>query len=279
MTDPRSEIDAYGVVGNPVSHSLSPKIHKLFAAQSDQPISYEALEIKIDEFASSLARLQQQNYLGLNVTVPFKQQAWQLCNQRTSRAELAGAVNTLLLSPNGGLTGDNTDGIGLVRDLVKNRQVPIKDQKILILGAGGAVRGILAPILAENPNQVIIANRTVEKAQTLADDFGNLGEISVSAYTKIEPIKFDLVINGTAAGLSNELPPIPEEVLSMNTICYDLMYNIQANTTFVDWALKQGVTKAFDGLGMLIEQAAESFRLWRGVNVDTQAVARSLRNA
>lgn len=272
-------VDAYAVIGNPVAHSLSPQIHRSFAAQTGQSISYEAIEIAEDELEPSLHELRRRGYRGLNVTVPFKERVWQLCDERSPRAVDAGAVNTLIFMPDGKLAGDNTDGVGLTRDLIDNLRVLLQHRKILVLGAGGAVRGVLGPILAHNPGLLTIANRTVDRAEQLAADFRNLGETQVSAYSELGRIKYDLIINGTSAGLNNEVPPIPDGVLGVNSICYDMIYSRSGKTAFVDWALSRGAVRAFDGLGMLVEQAAESFRIWRGVQADTAEVIQSLRTA
>jgi shikimate dehydrogenase len=272
-------IDAYAVIGNPVAHSLSPQIHRSFAAQTGESISYEAIEVAEDALESSLADLRERGYRGLNVTVPFKERVWQLCDERSPRAVNAGAVNTLIFMPDGKLAGDNTDGVGLTRDLVDNLGVLLQHRKVLVLGAGGAVRGVIGPIFAHGPELLSIANRTVDKAERLAEDFQNLGEIQVSAYNELGKIKFDLIINGTSAGLSNQVPPIPDGALGVNSICYDMLYSRSGKTAFVDWAQSRGAARAFDGLGMLVEQAAESFRIWRGVQASTAEVIQSLRTA
>ena len=272
-----ANIDRYALVGNPITHSLSPQIHRLFAEQTKQPISYEAIELSLDDFPAQIRTLQQQGLKGVNVTVPFKQQAWEICQQTSPRAEQAGAVNTLVFMENGEISGDNTDGEGLIRDLTCNHNTPIAQRKILILGAGGAVRGVLAPLLALEPENITITNRTLEKAEKLALDFNTVGQISVCSYEGLGAEKFDLIINATAAGLSNQIPPIREDVLGSKTICYDMMYNLNGNTAFVEWALSRGVTSAIDGLGMLVEQAAEAFYIWRGVHVSTAGVVDHLR--
>ena len=277
MAENAPGIDNYAVIGNPVAHSLSPRIHQIFAEQSGQTIGYEAINTPIKALEAVLYALQQQGFRGLNVTVPFKQRVWELCDERSPRADDAKAVNTIIFLPNGDLAGDNTDGVGLSRDLINNLRILLKHRKVLILGAGGAVRGILGPILAHSPRLLTIANRTLEKAQTLAEDFRNLGEIQVSAYNDLGRDNYDLIINGTSAGLGHEVPPIPDGVLGVNSVCYDMMYNTSGRTAFVDWALSRGAVAAYDGLGMLVEQAAESFRIWRGVQVDTAKVIRSLR--
>jgi len=270
-------IDRYAVVGNPITHSLSPQIHRLFADQTQQSMSYEAIELSLDDFPAQIRELQQQGLRGANVTVPFKQQAWEICQQTSPRAELAGAVNTLVFMDGGEISGDNTDGAGLTRDLIYNHNTPVAQQKILIMGAGGATRGVLSPLLALDPDSITIVNRTLDKAEKLALDFNPVGQISVCSYDSLGAEKFDLIINATAAGLSNQVPPICEEVLSSNSICYDMMYNLNGPTAFVEWAQSRGAASAIDGLGMLIEQAAESFYIWRGVRVSTAEVIKNLR--
>jgi len=272
-----ANIDRYALVGNPITHSLSPRIHSLFAEQSKQPISYEAIELSLDDFPAQIRALQQQGLKGVNVTVPFKQQAWEICQQTSPRAEQARAVNTLVFKDNGEIFGDNTDGAGLIRDLTHNHNTPITQRKILILGAGGAVRGVLAPLLALGPENITIANRTLEKAEKLALDFSPVGQINTCSYNGLGAEKFDLIINATAAGLSGQIPPIGKEALDNNSICYDMMYNLDGPTAFVAWAKKHGVRSAIEGLGMLVEQAAESFYLWRGVQVSTAQVISHLR--
>ena len=277
MTKGAISIDRYALVGNPITHSLSPRIHRLFAEQTKQPISYEAIELSLDDFPAQIRELQQQGLKGLNVTVPFKQQAWEICQHTSSRGEQAGAVNTLVFMDNGDISGDNTDGAGLIRDLVCNHDTAIAQRKILILGAGGAARGALGPLLALQPESITIANRTLERAEKLALDFIPVGQINPCSYDDLGPEKFDLIINATAAGLSGQVPPIPEEVFDSNSICYDMMYNLDAPTAFVTWAKNHGVTTAIDGLGMLVEQAAESFYIWRDLRVSTTEVISNLR--
>lgn len=272
-----ASIPRFAVVGNPISHSISPGIHQAFSEQVKIPLQYHAIEIARDDFENGIQDLQQQGYSGLNVTVPFKQEAWALCHRRSPRAEDSGAVNTLIFQDDGEIAGDNTDGVGLTRDLVNNHHALINHRKILLLGAGGAVRGVLPALLALSPEELTIANRTMEKAEQLADDFRNHGEVTPCAYEDLGRDKFDLIINGTSAGLNNEVPPIPVEVLGVNSICYDMMYNLNSDTAFVEWAQNSGASRALDGLGMLVEQAAESFFIWHGVRVDSKTIIDSLR--
>lgn len=269
--------ELYAVLGNPVSHSLSPRIHTHFAEQTAQPIQYQAIEVPLDGFNQQLFEMQNKGYKGANITVPFKQQAWDICDQLSTRARDAGAVNTLTFLEGGEIAGDNTDGVGLVRDLRQNLKLLMRERRILILGAGGAVRGVLGPILEQQPKKLTIANRSLDKAEALVNIFTNNGSIDVSAYDDLGNEQYDLIINGTAAGLDNQVPPIPETVLGVNSVCYDMMYNLQQDTAFVSWAMDHGAVDAYDGLGMLIEQAAESFQIWRGISVETRELMESLR--
>ncbi len=267
----------YAVVGNPVAHSQSPRIHAEFARQTGQALSYEAIELPRDGFETGVRDLQRRGYAGLNVTVPFKQDAWRICERLSERAELAGAVNTLVLERDGSISGDNTDGVGLSRDLRVNLGLEIKQRRLLILGAGGAVRGVLGPLLGLEPESLTIANRTPEKAETLARDFADLGRVDARAFDQLGQRPYDLIINGTAAGLSGEVPPIAADLVGAETCCYDMMYRLDAPTAFVAWAQAQGAARACDGLGMLVEQAAAAFALWRGVEPDGASVIQLLR--
>lgn len=266
------KLDHYAVMGNPIAHSKSPIIHAAFAKQTGQDIQYDAL--LVTDFAESVSEFKKNGGKGLNITVPFKEQAWALVDMRSKRAEKAEAVNTIYFDEQGHLIGDNTDGIGLVRDLTINHNGKIAGQRVLILGAGGAVRGVLELILAEAPAQCVIANRTVSKAEQLAQLFDN--NIIASSYEGLKNQSFDLVINGTSASLQGTLPPLPDGLLAEAAWCYDMMYAKTA-TLFMQWAQQQGAVKVLDGLGMLVEQAAESFYLWRGVKPDTQPVIKQLQ--
>lgn len=272
------DVDRYAVVGNPVAHSLSPRIHRHFAEQTGQRLEYDAIEIAPEAFAARIAELVQQGFKGLNVTVPFKQEAWKLCGERSPRAQQAGAVNTISCAADGELAGDNTDGVGLVRDLTRNLQIPLKDRRLLLLGAGGAVRGVLGPLLAEGPGGLVLSNRTLARAEVLANDFARSGDIEVRAYDDLDGETFDLVINGTAAGLEAKVPPLPASTIGADTLCYDMMYNRSAPTAFVQWARDHGAAAAHDGLGMLVEQAAEAFLVWRKLRPETTELIRSLRS-
>lgn len=273
-----SSVDRYAVIGNPVSHSLSPRIHQAFAEQCGQTVSYSAIEIAVEKFESDFLELLQQGLKGINVTLPFKERIWSYCDQRSQRAELAAAVNTLSFKENGEIVGDNTDGAGLIRDLTRNLGVLIAHRKILILGAGGAVRGVLEPLLKLEPESLTVVNRTVERAEKLTSDFDRIGEVRSCGYDQLNHQQFDVIINGTAAGLQNTVPPVPQSVLGTNSVCYDMMYNINGRTAFSEWAFQFGASRVFDGLGMLVEQAAESFSIWRGVRPKTDAIIASLRD-
>ena len=267
--------DRYAVMGNPIAHSKSPRIHALFAAQTGQDLVYEALLAPAGGFAASADAFRAAGGRGLNVTVPFKQDAYVWAERLSTRAERAGAVNTLVLGPGGSL-GDNTDGAGLVRDLEANLGCAISGRRVLLLGAGGAARGVLAPLLAAGPAAVTIANRTPDKAAELALRFGDLGLCYGRSYDELAGERFDLLINATAAGLSGEVPPLPEGLLADAAWCYDMMYGDEP-TAFVRWARAHGAAHAADGLGMLVEQAAEAFLIWRGVRPDTAPVLAALR--
>jgi shikimate dehydrogenase len=265
------KIDNYAVFGNPIEHSKSPLIHNLFAKQTEEKLIYKAKLVAHNNFKNTVIDFYNAGGKGLNITVPFKQEAWQLVNQLQPRAKLAGAVNTIWFNKQGDIIGDNTDGIGLVRDLINNHQQTIYHKKVLILGAGGAVRGVLTPILAEKPINLTIANRTVSKAEELVNLFSKANNLSYSSYAELELQKFDIIINGTSSSLQGQLPPLPNNILADNAIVYDMMYANQP-TIFMKWGKNQGAKFAIDGLGMLIEQAAEAFFIWRGVRPNTKVV-------
>ena len=274
--------DLYAVMGNPINHSKSPQIHTAFAEQTEQDLVYSAIQVPLDSFVAEVDSFFK-NGRGLNITVPFKEQAWQYADSYSSRALRAGAVNTLIKKEDGTVHADNTDGVGMVRDIMVNNQTPMKNKRILVLGAGGAVRGILEPVLEEKPAQLVIANRTVEKAQALAEDFQGISDVTelsgcgfsdLAELCKILP--FDLIINGTSASLTGDLPPLPDSVIGPETVCYDMMYGAQV-TVFNQWATGLNAAKTIDGLGMLVEQAAESFTLWREVRPETEQVIAGIR--
>jgi shikimate dehydrogenase len=267
--------DQYVVFGNPIGHSKSPLIHRLFAEQTGQALEYTTSLAPLDDF-TAFAKTFFQSGRGANVTVPFKEQAFQLADSLTERAQRAGAVNTLIKQADGSLRGDNTDGAGLVRDLMVNYGVTLKGKRILVLGAGGAVRGALEPLLAEQPEVIVIANRTVEKAEQLAKEFSDLGPVFPSGFDWLEePV--DLIINATSASLAGELPPIsPSLIQPGETFCYDMMYSNEP-TAFCRWATEHKAGQSVDGLGMLVEQAAEAFFQWRGIRPESAPVLEELR--
>jgi len=267
--------DLYAVMGNPINHSKSPTIHSQFATQAKQDLVYSAMLVPTESFEAAVKDFFKGSGRGLNVTVPFKEEAFKLADKLTPRAQTAQAVNTLALQEDGSILGDNTDGAGLVRDLVMNQSVSLAGKTVLVIGAGGAVRGILQPFLEEVPEKIVIVNRTFEKAQVLADSFKEFGNIEAKRFEDLtEP--FDVIINGTSASLSGELPPISESVIAEHTCVYDMMYGKEL-TPFLKWAQQVGAAKVMDGLGMLVEQAAVSFEIWRGVKPNSQQVLEELR--
>lgn len=266
--------DRYAVIGNPIEHSKSPQVHAWFAQQTQQAISYERLLAPVDRFVDSVHHFIAQGGRGANVTVPFKLEAFALAQELTPRAQAAGAVNTLSFSADG-IKGDNTDGIGLVRDITRNAGVPLQDRSVLLLGAGGASRGVILPLIEENIASLVIANRTQPRAMELAQQFSDKGvPVSATAFDQLDQ-SFDVIINATSASLDSALPPVPDCVFGSQTLAYDMMYGAQP-TIFMQHAARHSAT-ARDGLGMLIEQAAESFFIWRGVRPETAPVYQWLR--
>ncbi len=272
-----TQVDRYAVFGNPVRHSKSPWIHAAFAAQTDQQLQYRAVLVEEGGFAAAADAFFGAGGLGLNVTVPFKTDACDYANELTPRAQVAGAVNTLARRDDGSILGDNTDGVGLVRDMVANLGWQIRGRQVAILGAGGAVRGVLEPLLREQPASLLIVNRTADKALSLAGEFAGLGALEAGGYPLLEGRQFDLVINGTSASLAGELPDLPDGLLNEKSCCYDMMYAPEP-TAFMRWAAQHTAWAVSDGLGMLVEQAAESFYLWRGERPQTGPVLAELRN-
>lgn len=263
--------DRYAVFGSPIKHSKSPHIHQLFADQTGQDLIYTAQEVGADDFSSAVNDFFAGGGKGLNCTLPLKELAWNFAEVKTGRAEISRAVNTLAMQADRRIFGDNTDGCGLVRDLTVNHGITLNGAKVLILGAGGAGRGIIAPILEYNPKLMVVANRTPEKAIQLASEFHKLGEISGCGFGDIPDKPFDLIINATSASLTGELPPLPSGLLTEKGCCYDLAYGNQP-TAFVRWGIENNARKSLDGLGMLVEQAAEAFFIWRGIRPETGPV-------
>jgi len=267
--------DVYGVMGNPITHSKSPSIHTLFATQTKQRLEYSAIHVDTGGFRQAIGNYQASGGKGLNITVPFKQEAFDIADECSERANRAGAVNTLKFI-DGKIFGDNTDGVGLVNDLKNNLNIDIANKNILLMGAGGATRGVINPLLTEKPNSLFIVNRTVDKAQILTELFQDSGNISAGGYNALEGMQFDIVINATAASLHGELPPLPDNILAESAVCYDMMYG-KNPTLFMNWASQNNAALVSDGLGMLVEQAAESFFIWRGVRPESQSVIQKLR--
>lgn len=268
-------MDKYAVMGNPIAHSKSPVIHTMFAKQTGQILEYRAILVAPDDFELSVRQFGKDGGKGLNITVPFKQEAWQWVDARTPEAEKAGAVNTIVFQKNGSTLGANTDGIGIVRDLMLNQGIVLNNKRVLILGAGGAVRGVLQPILEQHPAVVCIANRTKEKAVELAQMFSEQGCLEGYGFDDLPSQSFDLIINGTSASLAGDVPPVNPQAVA-GAFCYDMMYGAKP-TVFMQWCEQHGALKTCDGLGMLVEQAAESFFLWRGVKPETKPVIKTIR--
>lgn len=265
-------MDRYAVLGHPIKHSLSPDIHTAFARQTGQKLEYQALELPVTSFETRVWQLFKDGYKGFNITAPFKADAHDFADVLTERAKRARAVNTLTLTEDGRILGDTSDGAGLVFDLIEQLGWTLVGKNVLILGAGGAVRGVLEPLLECEPAQLVLANRTLAKAETLADDFP---EVAPLAFDELSG-HFDLIINGTSASLAGQLPPLPAGLLTAETYCYDMMYG-KEDTVFIRWAREQGAIHCADGLGMLVGQAAVSFELWRGIRPDPVPVLQGLR--
>jgi shikimate dehydrogenase len=268
--------DRYAVVGHPVAHSRSPFIHGEFARATGQALEYGRMDVLPEHFASEVNAFFAGGGRGLNVTVPHKEAAFALARTRTPRAARAGAVNTLLPAEGGGLLGDNTDGAGLVTDLEANLGLRLAGQRILILGAGGATRGVLAPLLARTPAALAIANRTASRAHALAGAFADLGPVTGGGYGEVDGGRWDLVVNATSASLAGEVPPLAPAAIDARTTCYDMAY-AREDTPFTRLARERGAAAVHMGWGMLVEQAAEAFMLWRGVRPATAAVLARLR--
>jgi len=264
------------VFGHPVRHSKSPVIHQQFAKQFNHAIEYTAIDVDPGGFAQAVEQFRVGGALGCNVTVPFKLEAYYLADNKSERAELAEACNTLKFEKDGRTFGDNTDGAGIVHDIERNLNVSLKGKRMLVMGAGGAVRGVLGPLLKHGPQQLVIVNRTVSKARDLAAAFSEHGKLEGIGYDELRGRHFDIVINGTAASLKGEVPPLPETLFTREALAYDMMYGDKA-TPFMEWAHLHGANQVVDGLGMLVEQAAESYFVWMNVRPQTQPVIAMLR--
>ena len=269
------QVDQYAVFGSPVSHSMSPEIHQMFARQFGECIRYDKIEVSPEAFEGRVKDFFARGGCGLNITVPHKLDALRLADELSPRAARAGAVNTLYLCDDR-LMADNTDGVGLVTDLTQVQGWELEGKRVLLLGAGGAVRGVLGPLLEKNPASITIANRTLAKAQALKTLFQDRDNLCAEAYPELSGHHFDIVINGTSASLAGDLPPLPEDLLSPEAACYDMMYGKEP-TVFLQWAEKHGAANTADGLGMLVGQAAESFYLWRNKRPEVAPVIEALR--
>ena len=270
--------DRYAVLGHPIAHSLSPWIHSQFALQTGQHLRYTAIDVAPGELAASVRSFFDQGGRGLNITVPHKQAVLELLDTLSERARAAGAVNTIVLAAGQRLHGDNTDGIGFVRDLTQNLKVSAAGARVLLLGAGGAARGLIMPVLGLGVRELVIANRGAQRAQALAAEFAHLGAVRGVGLAELEALDYALIINATAASLQQDLPQLPDCALDRETVCYDLAYGNSA-TPFVHWARERGAAHAFMGTGMLVEQAAEAYLLWRGQRPQTAPVLAALRDA
>lgn len=271
-----SEKDRYAVFGNPIKHSKSPEIHAMFAQQCSQAMVYRAVRVDLDGFADAAHNFFEGGGAGLNVTVPFKREAFEFADRVSERAARAGAVNTLGRSADGSIEGDNTDGIGLVQDLMANLGWTVAGSQVLLVGAGGAARGVMEPLMLEKPAGLLVVNRTAERAQQLASEFEDLGAVSGGGLERADGRQFDLIINATSAGLSGEIPNLPGAILRERSCCYDMVYGAEP-TPFMRWAAHHAAWAVADGLGMLVEQAAASFYQWRGARPDTVPVINHLR--
>ena len=268
--------DQYGVIGHPVAHSWSPFIHGMFARQTGEQMIYRLHDVLPQDFRAYVLDFFSRGGRGLNVTVPHKVAAAELANELTPRAERAVAVNTLAVQRDNRLLGDNTDGAGLVHDLRDNLSVNLAGRRVLIVGAGGATRGVVAPLLVLRPAELVVANRTADRAHAFAADFRDVGAVRGCGFDDVGEHPYDVVINATSASLAGEVPAIPTTVFKPDTLCYDMAYS-KGDTPFLKWARDNGCARAIQGWGMLVEQAAESFQLWRGVRPQTKPVLEALR--
>ncbi|MFD2165830.1 shikimate dehydrogenase [Thalassotalea euphylliae] len=268
-------MDKYAVFGNPIAQSKSPLIHAEFADQTKQVLEYNAIGPDVDRFHDAITTFIEQGGKGANVTAPFKEQAFSMATKLTERAQLAKAVNTLVFNKDGSILGDNTDGAGLIADLLENK-APL-NRRVLLIGAGGAARGVIKPLLAQQPELLVITNRTHAKAEELASHFDEYGRIAALTSAQLESeAPFDVVINSSSSSLFNEIPAVTPAIFKTGGFAYDMSYKAE-NTVFIDWALASGAETAIDGLGMLVGQAAESFNVWRGVMPNKTPVENKLR--
>ena len=270
-----AEPDQYGLAGHPVAHSWSPFIHGMFAKASAQNLVYRLFDIAPQEFRRETLRLLTSGVRGLNITLPHKQSAAELVNELTPRAARAQAVNTIAYFDDMKLIGDNTDGVGLICDLEQNLGITLQRQRVLVLGAGGAVRGVLAPLLERDLAQLVVANRTAAKARRLAAEFGDLGAIFGCGFEEVGGPPYDLIVNGTSSSLQGEMPEMPAGLVGEETVCYDMAYG-RGHTPFTLWAKSLHAKRTTKGWGMLVEQAAAAFALWRGIRPDTKPVLEAL---
>jgi shikimate dehydrogenase len=268
----------YAVFGNPIKHSKSPQIHAIFAEQCAQAMQYRAVRVELGGFSKAATNFFAEGGSGLNITLPFKRDAYDFSHRLSDRARRAGAVNTLTLTADGTIEGDNTDGIGLVRDMIANLGWAVQGLRILVLGAGGAVRGVLEPLLRERPRELLIVNRTAERAVELAQEFSDIAAIAGGGYELIGERQFDLIINASSAGLSGEMAELPSSLLTERSCCYDMIYGAEP-TPFMRWAAHHAAWAVSDGVGMLVEQAAQSFFIWRNLRPETRPVIHQLREA
>ena len=267
----------YAVLGNPVKHSKSPQIHLLFAKEMGITLEYNAIEVPNDELSTYVNLFSSQGGKGLNITVPYKENAYKLCTEITSRALESGSVNTIKFDTETNIIGDTTDGEGFINDLRKNYGINLQNKSILILGAGGTVKSIIERLVPEEIKNIVIVNRTLSRAEELEKKFKNKIDIKSFSYETLPNDIFDVIINGTSLSLSSEVPPVSRNIINKNTFCYDLMYSSD-KTVFIKWAIENGALRASDGLGMLVEQAAESFFIWHGVKPNTAKVIEALKN-
>lgn len=270
-------MDRYAVIGNPVEHSRSPDIHTAFAEQTGQTLRYERILCEEKDFAATVDRFRSDGGKGLNVTLPFKLGALEYCDEVSERARLAGAVNTISFR-DGRALGDNTDGAGLVRDLTDNLGVALAGKVIVLLGAGGAARGAIKPLLDCGPAELVLSNRNPWKPEVLAEEFRKYGPIRACTHRALKGDHVDVLINATSAGHAGETLPLPHDLLGEGAVCYDMSYG-NAARPFLDWARAHGANSSADGIGMLVEQAAESFEIWRGLRPETAEIRKRLQSA